>query len=147
MPTHYKGSAREKRALNAYIKLIRAAESTGLQINGHLQQHNLTLSQFGVLEALYHLGPLQPSELGTKILKSSGNMTTVIDNLEKRDLVMRARRAQDRRCLDIHLTDAGKNLVAQILPEHIQGVLATFSVLSAEEQETLAGLCRKVGLQ
>lgn len=147
MPTHYTGTAKEKRALDAYIKLTRAAESTGLRINGHLQQHNLTLSQFGVLEALYHLGPLQPSELGTKILKSSGNMTTVIDNLEKRDLVMRARRAHDRRCLDIHLTDAGKNLVAQILPEHIQAVVATFSVLSAEEQETLAGLCRKVGLQ
>ncbi len=147
MPTHFNGTATEKLALDVFIKLNRAAESTGLRINGHLQNYNLTTSQFGVIEALYHLGPLQPSELGTKILKSSGNMTTVIDNLEKRGLVRRARRENDRRCLDIHLTEEGKNLIAQILPDHIQGVVDTFAVLSEEEKTELARLCRKVGLQ
>ncbi len=146
MPTHYDGTPEEKQALNAFIKLTRAAESVGLRINAHLHDDTLTVSQFGVLEALYHLGPMQPGELGTKILKSSGNMTTVIDNLEKRRLVQRQRREDDRRCIDIHLTDAGRTLITQILPGHVRGVVETFGVLSPEEQAQLAMLCQKVGL-
>ncbi len=89
MGTHYVGPVEETRALDVYIKLSRAAESVTGRINGHLQDHNLTISQFGALEALYHLGSLQPSQLAQKVLKSTGNMTLVIDNLVKRGLVTR----------------------------------------------------------
>jgi MarR family 2-MHQ and catechol resistance regulon transcriptional repressor len=147
MPIHYQGTQEEKRALDAFVKLIRAAESIGLRINAHLYNYNLTVSQFGVLEALFHLGPMQLSELGSKILKSSGNMTTVIDNLEKRDLVTRQRRDDDRRCIDIHLTDSGRALVAEIMPGHVQGVVDAFAVLTPVEQIRLATVCRKLGLQ
>jgi len=147
MPVHYKGSQEEVQALDAYVKLSRAAESVGAKINAHLREYNLTVSQFGILEALYHLGPRQTGELGNKILKSSGNMTMVVDNLEKRGLVKRQPRKNDRRCVDIHLTKKGETLVEEILPKHIAGVLNTFAVLSGEEQERVAVLCRKLGLQ
>ena len=146
MPTHFNGTLEEKRALDVYIKLSRASESCGLRINAHLQRYNLTVSQFGALEALYHLGPMQPGELGAKILKSSGNMTTVIDNLEKRGLVERHRQQDDRRCISIHLTRAGEDLITEILPDHIKGVVETVSILSEEEQAQLGDLCRKLGL-
>ena len=147
MPTHFDGTEEEKRALDAFIKLTRAAESASVKINAGLQQHHLTVSQFGVLEALYHLGPLLPGKLAGKILKSSGNMTTVIDNLEKRALVQRQRREDDRRKVDIILSEQGKSLVEAILPDHVSGVVATFDVLSAEEQHQLQVLCKKLGLQ
>jgi MarR family 2-MHQ and catechol resistance regulon transcriptional repressor len=145
MGTHYAGTIEEVRALDVYIKLSRAAESVTQRINGHLQDHNLTISQFGVLEALYHLGSLQPSQLARKVLKSTGNMTLVIDNLVKRDLVMRQRRANDRRCIDISLTEEGLNLIETIFPAHVIGVVNTISALSPDEQEQLASLCRKLG--
>ncbi|MCB0123376.1 MAG: MarR family transcriptional regulator [Caldilineaceae bacterium] len=128
------------------MKLSRAADAVHNRVNAHLQQHDLTTSQFGVLEAIYHLGPLQIGELGAKILKSSGNMTLVIDNLIKRGLVYRERLPEDRRCIQIHLTDAGTGLIEQLWDCHAQGVVEAFSVLSAAEQEQLATLCRKLGL-
>lgn len=147
MGTHYPGTAEERLALNVYIKLSRAAETVSGLINGHLQAHRLTISQFGVLEALQHLGPLQTSELGTKILKSSGNMTLVIDNLEKRGLVRRERGLKDRRCIEIHLTAEGENLVKTIMPDHVAGIAKTVGVLNKAEQEQLAALCKKLGRQ
>ncbi len=147
MGTHYTGEADERLALNVYIKLSRAAETVSNMVNGHLQTHRLTISQFGVLEALLHLGALQTSELGAKILKSSGNMTLVIDNLEKRGLVRRERGQQDRRCIEIHLTAEGEQLVKEILPAHVAGITNTMAVLSAAEQEQLQNLCKKLGRQ
>ncbi len=146
MPTHYNGTSQETRALDSYIKLSRAAESATHHINAHLHAVGLTISQFGVMEALYHLGTLSVGQLGEKILKSSGNMTTVVDNLERRGLVSRHRRTDDRRCIEVSLTADGRSLVQRILPQHIEGVVMTMAVLSAEEQEQLAVLCRKLGL-
>ena len=145
MGTHYAGTIEEVRTLDVYIKLSRAAESVMQRINGHLQDNNLTISQFGVLEALYHLGSLQPSQLARKVLKSTGNMTLVIDNLVKRGLVTRQRRADDRRCIDISLTEDGVVLIESIFPTHVAGVVNTISALSSNEQQQLASLCRKLG--
>jgi MarR family 2-MHQ and catechol resistance regulon transcriptional repressor len=146
MGTHYQGTESEKRSLNTYIKLSRAAEAVSQRVNDHLRHYDLTISQFGVLEAIYHLGPMQPGQLGEKILKSSGNMTLVVENLVKRGLVLRQRREDDRRCIDIHLTDAGNECVDAILAVHISGVVTVFSPLTAAEQDQLAELCRKLGL-
>lgn len=146
MGTHYEGTAEEIMALDLYIKLSRAAESTGQRINQHLQEENLTTSQFGVLEALYFLGPLQPGQLAQKVLKSSGNMTLVIDNLSKRGLVTRQRREDDRRRIDVQLTERGRALIESIFPYHVAGVVDTMRALSPVEQQQLAALCRKLGL-
>lgn len=145
MGTHYTGTPGEVNALNAYIKLSRAAEAVETSINQHLKDHQLTTSQFGVLEAIYHLGPMTTGQLGEKILKSSGNMTLVIDNLEKQGLIQRQRLADDRRCIEIHLTERGRSLVERIFPKHVQRVVSAFSILTPDEQNILADLCRKLG--
>lgn len=146
MGTHYQGSAEEVLALDSYIKLSRAFETVTTVINAHLQNYDLTISQFGVLEALFHLGPMQPGQLAAKILKSSGNLTLVIDNLVKRGLVTRQRRADDRRRIDIHLTREGQALIEAIFPSHAVIVTEKMGVLTADEQTQLAALCRKLGL-
>lgn len=145
MGTHYLGTPTETLALNSYIKLSRAAESVTVRINSHLSDYQLTTSQFGVLEALYHLGPLQVGHLGEKILRSSGNMTLVIDNLVKRGLVVRRPKPDDRRCIEIQLTQPGSELIEGIMPGHVAHVVQAMSVLTAEEQRALADLCRKLG--
>ena len=145
MPTHFDGSSTECLALDSFIKLVRAADSVSDQINNHLREYGLTVSQFGVLEALYHLGVLNQSDLAQKLLKSTGNLTTVVDNLAKQGLVERQRCLQDRRVIYIHLTDAGREMIKSILPSHVAGVVDVFSVLSPEEQVALGGLLRRLG--
>jgi len=147
MSTHYQGTIEERRALDLYVKLSRAAESVNQRVNRHLQDAHLTVSQFGVLEALYHLGPLTPGELCTKILRSTGNLTLVIDNLEKRRLVTRTQNPADRRSTIVELTTAGKELIETIFPQHVATVVQEVAVLTPEEQSQLAALCRKLGLQ
>ena len=147
MGTHYQGTKEERRALDLYIKLSRAAESVNQRVNRHLQDAHLTVSQFGVLEAIYHLGPLTPGQLCDKILRSTGNLTLVIDNLEKRRLVARRQNPEDRRSTIVELTPTGCELIVGILPLHVQTVVQEMAVLSPAEQEQLAALCRKLGLQ
>ncbi len=142
-----KYSEKTRRALKAYTTLQRASESALQWSAESFRRHNLSASQFGVLEALYHLGSLNQKDLGQKILKSSGNMTLVIDNLEKRELVKRKRCENDRRILYVDLTSAGRRLIEKILPEHVADLEQKLSILTAEEQEQLQRLCKKVGLQ
>jgi len=145
MPTHFDGSSTECLALDSFIKLVRAADSVSSQVNDHLREYGLTVSQFGVLEALYHLGVLNQSDLAQKLLKSTGNLTTVVDNLSKQGLVERRRCTEDRRVVYIDLTDAGREKIESILPSHVAGVVDVFSVLSPEEQKQLGGLLRRLG--
>lgn len=145
MPTKFAGSPEEILALNTFIKLTRAAESFGHRVFAHGAMEDLTPSQFGVLEILHHLGPMCPGELSQKLLKSTGNMTMVIDNLVKRGLVTRQRSAEDRRMILISLTEAGSQLITRIFPVYLKALLAEISILSPQEQEDLGRLCKKLG--
>lgn len=146
MGTHYAGSEEETQALDTYIKLIRAAESVMARVYRAAELDGLTNSQFGVLEALLHLGPLCQRELGAKILKSSGNITMVIDNLEKRSLVERRRDRGDRRYVTVHLRPEGQALIEDIFPRHMERIKNQIGTLSAEDQQHLSRLCRTLGL-
>ena len=137
----------KSRALDTYVKLMRATESVTSRAHRQLPAYGLTVSQFGVLEALYHLGPMSQREIGQKILRSSGNMTMVIDNLEKRLLVKRERSQADRRFRIVHLTEKGRKLISRIFPSHATEIALEFGVLTASEQQTLGKLCKKLGLQ
>ena len=147
MGTHYQGDKREKRTLNAFIKLMRATESINNRLNRHLAEANLTVSQFGVLEALHHLGPLNQKSLGEKLLKSGGNITLVIDNLEKCSFVERQQDPNDRRAMLVHLTPKGKKFITSFFPKHLEQIKEEFSVLKEKEKEELARICKKLGLK
>ncbi|HEX6983051.1 MAG TPA: MarR family transcriptional regulator [Balneolaceae bacterium] len=147
MGTHYKGSEKEIKTLNAFIKLMRASESINNRLNRQLSDANLTSSQFGVMEALLHLGPLNQKALGEKILKSGGNITLVIDNLEKNSWVKRRRDPKDRRSVLIHLTPEGEEVISSYFPKHLANIVEEFDVLSKQELDQLACICKKIGLQ
>jgi MarR family transcriptional regulator, 2-MHQ and catechol-resistance regulon repressor len=146
MGTNYKGSPRERAALDAFIKLQRAAESIADRTNTAIRESGLTFSQFSVLEALYHLGRLTQKELAGKILRSAGNMTMVIDNLEKSGLAKRERCEEDRRVVYVSLEARGRDLIRRIFPEHVKEIVSEMSVLNAAELRELGRLCKKLGL-
>jgi MarR family transcriptional regulator, 2-MHQ and catechol-resistance regulon repressor len=147
MSTHYQGTDQEVLALDTIIKLSRASNTVLTRLSQQGILAKLTLSQFGVLECLYHLGPMCPGEISAKLLKSGGNITLVIDNLEKQGLVQRARDTEDRRMIIVSLTPAGRELISKIFPAHVATVVEQLSCLTPEEQKTLGYLCRKLGKQ
>ena len=136
---------RQKGILKTYVKMMRAVRMVNAGMHRHLAQFRLTVSQFGVLEALYHLGPLCQQDIGKKILKTSGNMTLVIDNLVKRGLVFRENNPDDRRFVIVRLTAEGENLIRQVFPRHAKIAELVFSALNEDELETLGVLMKKLG--
>jgi MarR family 2-MHQ and catechol resistance regulon transcriptional repressor len=135
------------RAMNTYTKLMRAAESVTSRVGRSMALAELTISQFGVLEALYHKGPLCQRDIALKILKSTGNITMVIDNLEKRGLVRRERDSQDRRYLTVYLTETGTTLITKVFAGVEVSIVTEMAVLSDGEQDLLGSLCKKLGLK
>ncbi len=145
MGTKHQGTAKEKRALDTYIKLRRAVNALSLCEGEVMRSAGLTESQFGALEALYHLGPLCQRELAAKVLKSAGNMTTVVDNLERRGLVERRRDGDDRRVVTVRLTKSGEGLIRRVFPGVVDALVSGFSALTVKDQNQLAALCRRLG--
>lgn len=145
MPSHYKGSKTERRALNAYINLTRAANTLYAKLAAQLETRGLSVSQFGTLEALFHLGPLCQHEIADKLLKSGGNITMVIGNLKKRGWITCKRVATDQRTIRIHLTPKGRRQVNKVLPQHVAAITSSMRRLSSKEQESLRNLSRKLG--
>jgi MarR family 2-MHQ and catechol resistance regulon transcriptional repressor len=145
MPTHYRGAPVEVAALDAYIKLMRAAESVTARLEPGMAAVGLTVGQFGALEALLHLGPLCQRDLGRKLLRSSGNITVVVGNLALRGLVRRSRRRDDRRFITVSLTDKGRRLIRDLFPRHVSLLVREMNPLSSREQSELGRLCRLLG--
>mgnify|MGYP001068833497 CR=1 FL=1 len=83
-------------------------------------------------------------DLAEQILKTTGNITTVIDNLEKHELVQRVREVKDRRYFQVILTPEGEKLIRKIFPSHVKRVQQVMDLLTPEEQETLRVLCLKL---
>src|ERR1700678_2293467 len=145
MPAHFKGCKEAERARSAYINLIRASDSLVSKASAQLGESGMTLGQFAVLEALHHLGPMCQHELANKLLRSGGNVTLVVDNLEKRGWVRRERQKDDRRMVQIHLMPKGARLIAKVFPEHAAVITKIMNELTENEQEELRRLAGKLG--
>jgi MarR family 2-MHQ and catechol resistance regulon transcriptional repressor len=143
--THFRGPADQVRALDLLIKLSRCAASLTDRLEEHLREEGFTGSQFGLLEALLHLGPLEPCELGPKLLTSRPNVILLVDQLEARGLVRRVPVPGDRRRVRIELTPAGVRTIKKVFAKHARRVANEASALSGAEQEQLARLCKRLG--
>ena len=147
MGTHYKGSPREVRALNAYIKLLRSSQTVSERVRAHEAISVLNDSQFGALESLYHLGSLPQKKIGQKLLISKSNVVAIVDSLESLGFVRRLQDPNDRRVVNVSITEVGREYIERILPVHVGAIVEELSCLTAREQDELAKLCRKVGLK
>ena len=145
MPSHYKGTEAQIRALSAFINLVRATDSITDRSAKLIDDSGLTHGQFAVMEALYHLGPMCQHVLAQKLLRSGGNVTLVIDNLERAGMVKRVRNPEDRREVAVHLTAKGRKLITRVFPEHARVIEKMMSGLTAEEQNELRRIAAKLG--
>jgi MarR family 2-MHQ and catechol resistance regulon transcriptional repressor len=145
MQKHFRGTKREERALSAYVKLLRASDSLQNEAMRSLAGEDVTPTQFAVLEALHHVGPMCLSELARKILKTGGNLTMVMRNLQRRGLVVRHTNADDRRFVSVAISDKGRALITRIFPGHAARIAELMGRLTAAQQDTLGELCRQLG--
>lgn len=132
-----------KLTLSTLITFTRAEHAIHKRELETIKKSGLTTAQFGVLEALYNKGDLRICEIIEKILTTSGNITVVIKNLEKDGFVKKNLDPQDKRSTIISITDKGKNIIEEILPDHINNISKIFDVLTDEEKITLKGILKK----
>lgn len=145
MASKYNGSGAETRALDLFIKLMRTHDALTGHLRSLMDGFGLQPSQFGILETLYHLGPMQQHELAAKLLQTPGNITRILDKLEQDELVERRSEPGDRRCHRIALTKQGEKRIAAVFPQFASAMQQLFQGLTADEQKQLNDLLRKAG--
>jgi MarR family 2-MHQ and catechol resistance regulon transcriptional repressor len=139
-----KGDRKRRRALDAYIKLQRAAALTAIQVDDAVQPFGLSTSQFGVLDTIATRGAVHQQELAEALGRSKAQMTAIIDALEARGLVRRERHAIDRRFIAVHLTPEGRAVLDAATPARTDAILQVMGVLTGEQRTRLARLCRRM---
>ena len=130
--------------LRSLVILSRTAQTVHRREMKTIKESGLTVSQFGVLEALYHKGPLRISVVTEKILSTGGNMTVVINNLVKNGLIKKYKDDNDGRATIVALTDSGIKIMDEYFPAHIDNINDIFSALNAAEKEKLIELLKKL---
>ena len=133
-------------ALHGLVIFRRASNAISRQEVQTIKKHNLTVAQFGVMEALYNKGNLRIQDLIDKLLSTSGNMTVVIRNMIRDGYIFKVADEKDKRSYLIGLTPLGRETIEKILPEHYDNIGKIFSVLSLKDQEDLAQILKKFKL-
>jgi len=139
-----KYNEKETTNLKLVIGLYRSYTNLNRQTQKVLTEYKLTVAQFGVLEALYHVGDLKINDIIEKTLSTSGNITVVIKNLEKDQMIERYRDPKDSRVCMIRLTGTGENLIHTIWPEHLLQIENSMRNLDSEEKKELIKLLKKL---
>lgn len=126
-----------------YISMSRVINTLRRENNKLILKHNLTLGQFAVMEALYSKGRLSTGEVMEKILTTSGNIPVIVKNLEKDGFITREQDESDKRRFILDLTDKGKDLMDEIVPENLKFMDELISLWDDDEKEELIILMNK----
>lgn len=134
-----------EQALKLWVVLSRAFDAVQAHAQADIARHGLTVTEFGVLEALYHKGPLLLGEVQRKILVTSGGVTYLVDRLVAKGLVERRRCPTDRRAAYAALTPEGEALIRDIFPQHAAAIHRALGGLDEHQREQAIHLLRTLG--
>ncbi len=130
--------------VEAYVLLVRSAELLHADISRGLLVEGLTPTQFSTLKALKFRGSMPQKDIASYLLKTGGNVTMVVDNLEKAGYVERIKNPEDRRLSVIRITPAGEELFDRVYPPHLQRIEEAMATLSEEDCASLVRILRQV---
>ncbi len=131
--------------LKLFVVLNKCTLSLGKKSEKNIKITGLTVPQFSVLEMLYHKGDLKVGDIIEKSISSVGNISLIIDNLQKLEFVEKRKCKSDGRITYVSLTEKGRNLIAGMWPGHEADLDNIMSVLNSEEKDTLITLLKKLG--
>jgi MarR family 2-MHQ and catechol resistance regulon transcriptional repressor len=126
--------------LQLVIAIGRAYRAIERGVRPQLARRGLGLSEFAVLEALYHKGSLKLGEISDRILVTGASTTYVVKKLERRGLMRRTPSAEDQRIVFGELTPEGRTLIADVFPGHVERLCDLMADLSASQKRTAARL-------
>lgn len=132
-----------KKSMAVYISMSRVINTLRRENNKLILKHDITLGQFAVMEALYSKGRLSTGEVMEKILSTSGNIPVIVKNLEKDGFITREQDESDKRRFILDLTDKGKDLMDEIVPENLKFMDELISLWDDDEKEELIILMNK----
>jgi MarR family transcriptional regulator, 2-MHQ and catechol-resistance regulon repressor len=130
-----------------HIRLVlgRAAKAIERIDRDSISDTGITVSDFTILEALLHKGPLPINTLGGKVLLTSGSMTAAANRLEEKGLIKRIRDPSDGRSFYLHLTKKGRQLIKEAFHKHARNLEKIADVLNEQERSELVSLLKKIG--
>ncbi|HEY3989507.1 MAG TPA: MarR family transcriptional regulator [Acidobacteriaceae bacterium] len=132
-------------ATHVWLVLWKAGRAVEVRAERSIARFGMVRSDFGVLEALLHRGPLSAKQLGAKVLLTSGSITAAVDRLAARGLVRRGDDTEDRRACIVHLTAAGRRLIERAFAQHRAEMEKALEDFSVEERRALLPLLRRLG--
>jgi MarR family 2-MHQ and catechol resistance regulon transcriptional repressor len=134
--------------VHVFLVLWKASRALQSYAEKSISKLELGASDFAVLEAVLHKGPLPVNEIGKKVMLTSGSITVAVDRLEAKGLVERRAHSTDRRAKIVHLTKEGRKLITRAYDDHAADLerLASASLTRAE-RETLIRLLKKIGYE
>ena len=109
-----------------------------------MQKYGLTMTEFSVLMVLHHGGPTPLGELSERILLTGASTTYTVKKMEKRGLIARESRSEDRRFVMGVITEKGRALAKKIMPLHAGDLVEAMHRLSVEEKQATTHLLRKL---
>ena len=135
-------------ATGTHIRLVlwKAAKAVEKIDQASIAQSGLGFSDFAIMEALLHKGPLLINQIGEKVLLTSGSMTAAVNRIENKGLVKRFQDPSDRRCFYLHLTEKGRKTIKEAYAKHQINLEKMTGVLSGAERSELVRLLKKIGL-
>jgi MarR family 2-MHQ and catechol resistance regulon transcriptional repressor len=137
-------TSEEAASLQLILSIGRAFKFVDDYVRPRMQKHGLTMTEFSVLMVLYHGGATPLGELSERILLTGASTTYTVKKMEKRGLIARESRSEDKRIVMGVITEKGRALAKKILPLHAKDLLEAMHHLSTEEKKTAAHLLRKL---
>ena len=128
------------------LVLWKAAKAVERIDQASIARTGLGFTEFAILEALFHKGPLLINQIGAKVLLTSGSMTAAVDRVEKKGFVQRIQHPSDGRCIYVHLTKTGRKTIEAAYAKHAVNLEKLVGVLTAAERSELVRLLKKIGL-
>lgn len=129
-----------------WLVLARAYRSMAMYVERAVASLGIGLSDFMILEALLHKGPLTMSAIGEKVLLANASMTAAVDRLEKRGLVARCSDTTDRRAKKVGLTAEGEKVIRELYAQHEKDIDAVMTELSIADKTKLRQMLKTVGI-
>ena len=132
-------------ALKLWVVLSRAYNAVARRASEDVEHQGLSMTDFAVLEVLYHRGPLSLGDIGERVLLKSGSVTYAVDRLEEKRLLRRRTSAEDQRVTFAELTPAGRAIMDRVFPAHAEAIRQTLSGLSRAEKKEATDLLKRLG--
>ncbi|GGI03640.1 MAG TPA: MarR family transcriptional regulator [Staphylococcus sp.] len=135
---------RTEESLKALVGIKRTNDTLDRIVKQDMKNYGLNITEFAVMELLYHKGDQPIQKVKQRILIASSSTTYVIDQLVKKAYVARRQDTEDKRITYAVLTEKGHMLMDKIFPQHAETIEKAFSILDDEELAIFRRALKKI---